>query len=74
MVRMGDLPPDLERVFREIHEQEGGIRPVTLSEAYLRTLEEIERLPCNRPGQDKSWVVRTQRRWRELLRSARLVD
>ena len=70
---MGDLPPDLEKLFKELGEQEGGIRPVTLPEAYLRALEEIEALPCNQSGQDKSWVVRSQRRWRELIRRARLI-
>ena len=68
---MTDLPGDLERVFREIHEQEGGIRPVTLSEAYLAVLREIEDLPCNQSGQDKSWVVEGDRRWRETIRNSR---
>ena len=70
---MGELPPDLEKLFKELGEQEGGIRPVTLPEAYLRALQEIEDLPCNQSGQDKSWVLRVERRWRETLRSTRLV-
>jgi hypothetical protein len=70
---MGELPPELEKLFQELGEQEGGIRPATLPEAYLRALREIEELPCNQPGQDKSWVVRGERRWRELIRSARLI-
>jgi len=68
---MGDLPADLERILQEIHEQEGGLRPVTLSEAYLRVLREIEDLPCNQPGQDKSWVLRVERREREILRNSK---
>jgi hypothetical protein len=70
---MGELPPDLEKLFKELGEQEGGIRPVTLPEAYLRALQETEELPCNQSGQDKSWVVRSQRRWREWIRSAKLI-
>jgi len=68
---MGELPTDLERIFREIHEQEGGLRPVTLSEAYLAVLREIEDLPCNQSGQDKSWVLRIERREREILMNSR---
>src|SRR5262249_37813357 len=70
--RVGDLPPDLERIFAELHEQVGGTRPEVLSAAYLKALEEIEQLPCNRSGEDKSWVLGVERRWRETLRSARL--
>src|SRR5262245_15273750 len=72
--RVGDLPPDLEKIFAELTEQVGGIRPEVLPEAYLRALQEIEDLPCNRPGQDKSWVVRAVRHWREVIRSARLLS
>jgi hypothetical protein len=68
---MGELPADLERIFREIHEQEGGVRPVTLTKAYLKVLREVEELPCNQAGQDKSWVVRVERRWRETIRNSR---
>lgn len=68
---MGELPPDLVRIFAEIHEQEGGIRPTILSKAYLAALAEIEGLPCNQSGQDKSWVLRSQRRARESIRNSR---
>ena len=71
MNRMDELPPDLVRIFKEVGEQEGGIRPSTLPEAYRRALEEIEGLPCNQAGQDKSWVLRVARRWRATIRSAR---
>jgi hypothetical protein len=70
---MGDLPPDLERIFAELTEQVGGIRPEVLPDAYLKVLEEIENLPCNQSGQDKSWVVRAGRLWRESIRNSRLI-
>ena len=38
-----------------------------LSPEYLAALQEIEALPCNRTGQDKSWVLRVARRAREVL-------
>jgi hypothetical protein len=70
---MGEFPPELQRIFDEIHAQEGGRRPAELPEAYLKALEEIENLPCNQDGQDKSWVLRAGRRWRETLRNVRRV-
>jgi hypothetical protein len=45
---MGEFPPELQRIFDEIHAQEGGRRPATLPEAYLKALEEIEKLPATR--------------------------
>ena len=71
---MGELPPDLERLFAELTEQLGGIRPETLSEAYLAALREIEALPCNQDGQDKSWVVAGELRWKETIRTSRLMS
>ena len=35
---------------------DAGFRP--LSPGYLRAVERIERLPANRTGADKSWVLR----------------
>ncbi len=64
---MDELSPDLEELFKELAEQEGRTRPVALSQAYLRALQEIEDLPCNQPGQDKSWVLRVERRERDIL-------
>jgi hypothetical protein len=71
MNAMGELPPNIVRIFEEVHRLEGGIRPAVLPEPYRRALEEIEGLPCNRTGQDKSWVLRAERRWLETLRSSR---
>jgi hypothetical protein len=36
----------------------------------LARLREIEDLPCNRPGQDKSWVLRAEESRREFFRAA----
>jgi len=70
---MGELPPNIVRIFEEVHRLEGGNRPAPLPEAYRRALEEIEGLPCNRSGQDKSWVLRQARRWRETIRNSRRI-
>lgn len=68
---MGDLPPDLAKIFAELTEQVGGIRPEVLPEAYLRALQEIEDLPCNQSGQDKSWVLRAEENRRRFFREVR---
>ena len=70
---VGDLPLDLERLFAELTEQVGGIRPAALPVAYLRALREIEELPCNQDGQDKSWVVNSVQRWLDTLENSRLI-
>jgi len=41
--------------------------PVTLSEDYLRMVDEVESAPENRSGADKSWVERARRRFREYF-------
>jgi len=45
--------------------------PVELSSAYLRAVERWEALPENAVGSDKSWVVRSQRAWKEHFAKAR---
>jgi hypothetical protein len=42
-----------------------------LSPRDLALLREIEDLPCNRPGQDKSWVLRVARRARGAIAGSR---
>ncbi len=37
--------------------------PVDLDEEYLRNVKRVEGLPCNRSGEDKSWI-------RELLKES----
>jgi hypothetical protein len=73
MQAMDELPPSIVRIFEEVHRLEGGNRPAPLPEAYRRALEEIEDLPCNRPGQDKSWVLRVERRWLKTIRNSRRI-
>ena len=70
---MGAHPPDLERILAQLHDELGGIRPETLSAAYLAALAEIEQQPCNQDGQDKSWVVESQQRWLDTIKNSRLV-
>lgn len=73
MPPVGELPPDLERLFADLSEQVGGVRPEALSEAYRAALRETEDLPCNQDGQDKSWVVDGQQRWLDTIKNSRLV-
>ena len=44
--------------------------PIELSEAYLRRVVRQENSPANAPGQDKSWVDRLDREFREHYRRA----
>jgi hypothetical protein len=64
-------PPALERVFQELEEHGGASRPVTLTEEYIRALRDVEDLPCNRRGGDKSWVLHVERRERDTLASSK---
>ena len=50
--------------FREMRIETG---PVTLSEEYLRMVEEVESAPENRSGADKTWVERAQREFRRYF-------
>jgi hypothetical protein len=45
--------------------------PVTLSEEYLRMVEEVESAPENRSGADKTWVELVFRQSREHFATAR---
>jgi len=68
---MDEFPPALERLLDRIVEQEGGRKPAPLAEEYLRAVQELEDLPCNRPGQDKSWVLHVERRERSILETSK---
>ena len=50
--------------FREMRIETG---PVTLSEEYLRMVEEVESAPENQSGADKTWVERAQREFRRYF-------
>ena len=41
--------------------------PVTLSEEYLRMVEEVESAAENQSGSDKTWVETSQREFREYF-------
>ena len=41
--------------------------PVTLTDDYLRTVEEVESAPENQSGPDKTWVETAQREFREYF-------
>ncbi len=44
--------------------------PVELSQAYLRAVERVEKLPVNRARADKTWVIRIVRESAELFARA----
>ncbi len=46
----------LDALVRDAPAADAGFRP--LSAAYLRAVDRVERLPANRTGADKSWVLR----------------
>jgi hypothetical protein len=66
---MGEVPLDRGRLGRG-EEREIAVT-ATLSRADLQALERIEELPCNRPGQDKSWVLRAAENRRRFFREVR---
>ena len=68
MARMGEPSADHEPAFGGSREEDFA-RPAELPDAYLRSIGEVERLPCNRPGQDKSWVLRAAENRRRFFRS-----
>jgi hypothetical protein len=78
-VRKRALPPDpgtlralgiLDEIRRTVPLE---TRPVVLSEDYLRAVEQVEALPENQDGADKTWVERAQREFREHYARARQV-
>jgi hypothetical protein len=48
-------------------------RPVALSEEYLRAVRQVECLPENQDGADKTWVERVVRESREHIAGARRI-
>ena len=66
-----DLDDLLRGVMERAAEREFRESILDLSPGYLARLREIEELPCNRPGQDKSWVLQVARRARALIAESR---
>ena len=50
--------------FRNMRLESG---PVTLTEEYVRMVEEVESAPENRSGENKTWVETAQREFREYF-------
>jgi hypothetical protein len=48
-------------------------RPVVLGADYLRAVEQVESLPENQDGADKTWVERVVRRSRDEFARARRI-
>ena len=48
-------------------------RPVVLSEPYLRAVRQVEALPANQDGADKTWVERVMIQSREHFARARRI-
>ena len=65
---MGVMDPELERVLRGLDEAVEFTKSFRfeMTEDYLALLAQVEAMPQNRPGTDKSWV------WRLADSSARL--
>ena len=78
-VRKRPLPPDpgAEKALRILDEIRRTVpletRPVVLSEEYIRAVKQVEALPSNQDGADKTWVDRAQREFREHYAGARRV-
>ena len=69
--------PGAERALRVLDEIHRTVpletRPVVLSAEYLRAVEQVEALPEDQTGADKTWVERVVRQSREHFASARRI-
>ena len=78
-VRKPPLRPDpgAERALRILDEIRRTVpletRPVLLSPEYVRAVKQVEALPENQDGVDKTWVERAQREFREHYAHARRI-
>ena len=79
MTRKRPLAPDpgAENALRILDEIRRTVRletrPVVLSEAYLRAVRQVEALPENQDGADKTWVERVLHQSREHFAQARRI-
>ncbi len=70
MIRAVDEDKEYEELvrilepFRKMRIETG---PVTLTEEYLRMVEEVESAPENQSGADKTWVEAAQREFRQYF-------
>lgn len=69
--------PGAERALRILDEIRRTVpletRPVVLSEDYRRAVTQVEALPENQDGADKTWVERVVRQSREHFAKARRI-
>ena len=78
-LRKRPLPPDpgAERALRILDEIRKTApletRPVVLSEVYLGAIQQIEALPADQDGADKTWVERVVRQSREHFANAKRI-
>ena len=63
----------LDEIFEHARRSSGATGPVTLDPAYLRAIARLEERPESTPGTDKTWVVETTRRAKQLLARVELV-
>lgn len=54
-----------ERIFGPVRHLRDESGPVELSQEYLELVRQVEELPQNRAGTDKSWVERSLREYLE---------
>lgn len=77
--RKRSLPPDpgAERALRILDEVRRTVRletrPVVLGAEYVRAVKQVESLPENQDGADKTWVERVVRESREHFARARRI-
>jgi hypothetical protein len=64
---------ELDRIFEEARRTLSATGPVTLDPAYVRAIEWLEERPEAAPGTDKTWVVETARRAKQLLSRAQFL-
>jgi hypothetical protein len=63
----------LDRIFEDARRTLSAAGPVALDPAYLRAIERLEERPEAAPGADKTWVVETARRAKQLLARVELL-
>jgi hypothetical protein len=63
----------LDEVFEDARRALSAAGPVVLDPAYLRAIELLEERPEAAPGADKTWVVETARRAKQLASRATLL-
>lgn len=78
-LRKRPLPPDpgAQKALRILDEIRKTVpletRPVVLSEEYVRAVRQVEALPANQDGADKTWVERVMVQSREHFAKARRI-